>query len=296
MSQTPNSLLIPLDFNEQSMIALEQSYNMAKLLGYEIVLLYVLEESDLFSGFLSTEQNQDVIVRINQRLEETAAEVSRKSGVKVTPILSRGKVASTILKTARDYNARFILMGTNDSSERLRLDRNQIGANTSRVIRQAEIPVISVNGKHHHSGCRSILLPLDLTKETRQKVTYAIEMAKLFGANIKAVSVLWDKNDRDIIQQLELQMNQVRKFISEVNIPCTTEIIEINGSSADLGPTILDYARRQGDVDLIIIMTQQENRLTEFFIGSAAQQIIRQSEIPVMSIIPKDLGFSYYAF
>jgi nucleotide-binding universal stress UspA family protein len=296
MSSNPNSLLIPLDFNEQSMIALEQSYNMAKLLGYEIVLLYVLEDSDLFNGFLSSEQNQDVIMRINQKLEETAAEVSRKAGVKVSPILSRGKVASTILKTAEDYNARFILMGTNDSSERLRLDRNQIGANTSRVIRQAKIPVISVNGKHHFNGCRSILLPLDLTKETRQKVTYAIEMAKLFGATIKVVSVLWDKNDLEIIQQLKVQMNQVKNFISEVNIQCQTEIVEIDGGQTDLGPTILDYAKQEGDIDLIIIMTQQENRLTEFFIGSAAQQIIRQSEIPVMSIIPKDLGFSYYAF
>jgi nucleotide-binding universal stress UspA family protein len=296
MSSNPNSLLIPLDFNEQSMIALEQSYNMAKLLGYEIVLLYVLEEGDLFSGLLSSEQNQDVLMRINQKLEETAAEVSRKAGVKVTPILSRGKVSSTILKTAQDYNARFILMGTNDSSERLRLDRNQIGANTSRVIRQANIPVISINGKHHYNGCRSILLPLDLTKQTRQKVTYAIEMAKLFGATIKVVSVLWDKNDLDIIQQLRIQMNQVKNFISEVNIKCETEIVEIAGGQTDLGPTILDYANKQGDIDLIIIMTQQENRLTEFFIGSAAQQIIRQSEIPVMSIIPKDLGFSYYAF
>jgi len=81
-----------------------------------------------------------------------------------------------------------------------------------------------------------------------------------------------------------------------VNIKCETEIVEIAGGQTDLGPTILDYANKQGDIDLIIIMTQQENRLTEFFIGSAAQQIIRQSEIPVMSIIPKDLGFSYYAF
>ncbi|MDP3463075.1 MAG: universal stress protein [Bacteroidales bacterium] len=296
MTTKPNSLLIPVDFNEQSMIALEQSYNMAKLLGYEIVLLYVIEESDLLSGLFSGDQNQEMFMKINEKLEETAAEVSVKSGVNVTPLLSRGKVSATILKVAEDYNSRFILMGTNDSAERLRLDKNQIGANTSRVIRQSRIPVISINGKHHYNGCRSILLPLDLTKETRQKVTYAIEMAKLFSATIKVLSVLWDKNDKDIINQLQNQLLQVKNFIEEVNIHCQTEIVEIEEGSAGLGSTILDYARKQGDIDLVIIMTQQENRLVEFFIGSAAQQIIRQSEIPVMSIIPKDLGFSYYAF
>lgn len=296
MSAKPYSLLIPIDFNEQSMIALEQSYNMAKLLDYEIVLLYVLEDNDIFSGLLSRDQNQEMIVKINQKLEETAAEVSQKSGIRVMPLLSKGKVSATILKVAEDYNARFILMGTNDSSERLRLDKNLMGANTSRVIRQSKIPVISINGKHHYDGCRSILLPLDLTKETRQKVTYAIEMARLFNATIKVVSVLWDKGSPEVVQHLHSQLAQVKHFIEEVQIACDTKLIEVESGQQALAPTILEYAHSQGDIDLIIIMTQQENRLTEFFIGSAAQQIIRQSEIPVMSILPKELGFGSYAF
>jgi len=57
----------------------------------------------------------------------------------------------------------------------------------------------------------------------------------------------------------------------------------------DLAASILKYANSV-DSDLILIMTQQETKLVEFFVGSAAQTIIRLSNVPVMSIIPKELS------
>lgn len=290
------SLLVPIDFNEQSLIALEQSYNLAKLLQYNIILLYVLEDRDFVSSLFSKEDNERALLSINQKLEETAEMVSRKSGCAVEALVLKGKVHQSIIKTAEKYHARFILMGTSDQGDQPGQANQQIGSNTLKVIRQAQIPVITFNGKSHFNGCRSILLPLDLTKETRQKVTYAIEIAKLFGAKIKVMSVLWDKNSPEVRQHLQLQMAQVEQFISEVNISCYTELVEVEGGQNALVPAILDFAYEEADVDLIMIMTQQENRLVEFFVGSAAQDIIRQSHVPVMSIIPKDLGFSYYQF
>jgi nucleotide-binding universal stress UspA family protein len=296
MTTKPNSLLVAVDFNDQSMVAMRQSFNMARLLNNEIILLYVLEQADISNTLFSREQDVGILSTINGKLENTAAEISSTHGLKTTPLLRKGKVHSTILRTAADYNSRFIFMGTNDTAKAGLLEKNLLGSNTSKVIRQSKVPVISINGEHHYDGCRSILLPLDLTKETRQKVTHAIEMARLFDATIKVMSVLWDKNDKEASMQLERQMAQVKKFIADASIKIHAEILSVEGGQRELVPTIFDYADKQGDVDLIMIMTQQENRLVEFFIGSAAQQIIRQSKIPVMSIIPKELGFSYYQF
>ncbi|HOI32882.1 MAG: universal stress protein [Bacteroidales bacterium] len=295
MSEKANSLLIPVDFNEQSLIALEQSYNLARLFQTELVLLYVHEERDFINNLFSKEQKQQINEDINHRLEEIASEVSRKTGLRVSPVVKRGKVHTAILETAEQFNSRFILMGTNDAlteSEKFGL----IGSNTSKVIRQSKIPVITFNTKTHFDGCRSILLPLDLTKDTRQKVTHAIQMARLFGSTIKVISVLWDADSKAIQQQLKAQLFQAQNFIQEAGVKCQAKLLETGSSSQDLVPAILNYSKEQQDIDLIMIMTQQENRLVEFFIGSAAQQIIRESTIPVMSIIPKDLGFSYIQF
>jgi nucleotide-binding universal stress UspA family protein len=65
-------ILIPVDFGHQSMLAVEQSYNLARLLNAEITLLYVHEQSGIFPTFFSSEVNKDVLYRIEEKLLELA--------------------------------------------------------------------------------------------------------------------------------------------------------------------------------------------------------------------------------
>lgn len=109
-------------------------------------------------------------------------------------------------------------MGTNGSVG----FKKFIGSNALRVIREAPCPVITIKGKKHRTGCKNIILPLDLTKETKEKVSKAIEIANLFGSTINLVSVL-TTDDEFIVNKLKRQMNQVHEFIVEHNIPCTIE-------------------------------------------------------------------------
>ncbi len=52
------TLLVPVDFNEQSLVALQQSYNLARLLQYDILLLYVQEEKDFLNSLFSSDQKK----------------------------------------------------------------------------------------------------------------------------------------------------------------------------------------------------------------------------------------------
>ncbi len=49
MIQASNKILVPIDFSEQSLIALEQSYNLAREYHAEITLLNVIEEGGMLS-------------------------------------------------------------------------------------------------------------------------------------------------------------------------------------------------------------------------------------------------------
>ena len=51
----------------------------------------------------------------------------------------------------------------------------------------------------------------------------------------------------------------------------------------------MNYIQEHPELDMAIIMTQQEDEFTEFFLGSSAAAFIRQTQIPVMSIIPRQL-------
>lgn len=201
-------------------------------------------------------------------------------------MVAKGKIYSKIVEIADMIEAKFIIMG---KASTYNDDESTIGANASRVIRHAKCPVITISSEHNYNGCRSILVPIDLTLESRQKVSWAIEMAKLFGSTIKVVSVLWSVNHKGIVKELHAKIQQVVNFIEERNIRCTAEIIEAAKESDDV-PTMLVYAKQQGDIDLIMIMTQQETSIIPFFVSSQTTEFIRKADIPVMSIIPKDMG------
>jgi len=286
-----NKILIPIDFQKQSFLALEQSFNLARLIKAEIVLIYVFEQSGIFSGIFSNDQNDELLSKIDDRLAELAGRTAISSGLTISYRIEKGRIYTKITDVAKEIGASYIIMGTH-SSEIDEIQEKRFGANSSRVIRLAHCPVITINSKHLFNGCRNILLPLDLTKETRQKVTFGIEIAKIYGAGIKVVSALWSKDDPVIINKLYQQGEQVTDFISNAGIECTFEIIGSHGGERTLVPSILSYALLQGDIDLIIICTQQEVGIVEFFVGSHAQEFIRLSDIPVMSVIPKDLGFT----
>ena len=288
MSTTPNKILVPVDFGDQSQIALEQAARLAKMINGEITLIYVVENTGLLSRFKDPLQDEELKKEINTKLDEYITGIEKTDGVKTEKIIAVGSVYDKVAEVAEMLNAKFIVMGTNGGKGKIR--RRFIGSNALRIVRESRVPVITIKGKQHRDGCKNIVLPLDLTKETREKVAKAIEFAKMYGSDIRIASVLFT-TDEFIVNRLTRQLSQVKSFVEKAGVRCTAEIIKGIKGEESLGQIIIDYANKV-EGDLIMIMTQQEQDITELFIGSAAQEIINRSDVPVLSIIPspkKDL-------
>jgi nucleotide-binding universal stress UspA family protein len=285
-------ILVPVDLEPQSLIAMEQSYNLARLLPAGIVLLYVYDPPASIRSLFGASYDAEILKKLEEKLAELSAKVQAETGIEVTFIIETGRVYSKILETADKIQARFIIMGTHSQPELPGDAVGVLGANSSRVLRSAKCPVITINGRHHFDGCRNIMLPLDLTMESRQKVTWGIRIAKVYGAAIKVVSGIWSMNNPDVRKRLKILADQVQHVIETEGIRCTVDLIENVENEKALIPNLLNYAEKQGDIDLIMIMTQQEVGVIEFFVGSRAQEFVRLSPIPVMCIAPKELGFT----
>ncbi|MBI2968424.1 MAG: universal stress protein [Bacteroidetes bacterium] len=275
-------IVVPIDFSEQSVIALGQACGVAKVTGADIILVNVIEDLGMFEKYFSQKERQEIQKSIDDRLAKFAGDHSKEHGVTITFRVERGKIYDVINKIASDLNATMIIMGTSGTMGLMKF----IGSNTLRVIREAKVPVISIKGKHHRKGCDNIVLPVDLTKETRQKVTYAIELAKFYrGAKIWVCSIL-TTDDEFIVNKLTRQLSHVKSLITGAGVKCEAEMIKQHEkkSIADL---VLEFSKK-ADADLIMIMTQQETRFAEMFIGSSAQEMVNESEVPIMSIVPKE--------
>ena len=276
-------IIVPIDFSDQSLIALRQSYNLAKFNNAEIILMHVIDKGlfERLNQFSIGKENYENLLEegINEKLEEIAQEPKEK-GITVSTIVKNGKIYEEISNYAEDKNGCIIIMGTRGT---IGFKKKVIGTNAMRVIKMAPCPVITIHGTKHKDGCDKIVLPLDLTKESKQKVTGAIEMARSFDATIIVVTVS-DSGDEFIVNKLKRQLQQVTELIKKHDVSCKSEWIE----GEDIPQEILKYSK-QIDADLIMVMTQQETNWIDFFIGSSAQEIINNSEIPVLSIRPKKM-------
>lgn len=287
MSSEKRNIVVPIDFSEQSKIALSQTYNLAEMANADITLLHVIDEA-LFKSILHLFKNNgehEAMIREEamSKLEDFAREARSKSGLVFNCRVEKGKIYETVTEVAEELDAMFIVMGTAGEPS---IKKKFIGSNAVRVIGDAHCPVITIKGQQHRSGCEVILLPLDLSKETKEKVVKCIEIAKFFQSIVKVITIV-TTSDEFLINKMERQMDQVLNFIKDHEVECTGEFIK----GDDISEGVLTHAQ-EINADLIIIMTQQELEWTEYFIGTESQQIINHSEIPVCSIRPikrKDL-------
>lgn len=278
MNTANKIILVPVDFSEQSLKALQHAAAVAQVLKGELYVVHILDEpgviSSLFSDVNTDELTEKVWTKLNSLISESNIYVP------VHPLVAKGSIYEEVVRISELVGASFIIMGTNGADG---IVKRFIGSNALRVVRESRVPVISLKGKSVQGTYKSILLPLDLTKETREKVNKAIELARQFDATIHVVSILLTK-DEEVVNKLKQQLHQVEHFLTKAGVKHSADFVHAEGKSS-LSAEVLNYVHRV-NADLLMIMTQQETDFSDRFVGSAAQEIINTSEIPVCSIIP----------
>ena len=276
-----SKILVPIGFSEQSIIALGQAFNLAKIKNSDVVLLSVIEEQSMIQSLFLDDNSDELKKKVKEKLE-LIAEYSLKYGIDVDTMVAKGRVYQEVNKVADMISADLIVMGTNGVNSKSKF----IGSNAEKVVRLSKCPVITIKGKSHRDGCENMILPLDLEKQTKEKVTYALEFARYWDATIRIVSVVLRDNN-EVRAKLIKNIKQVEQFILDAGVKCTSEIVE-GEKKRTLGDFVFDYEKKF-DADLIMIMTKKEELTLSNNISVTARYIINNSDIPVMSIRPKEV-------
>ena len=277
-----SKILVPIGFSEQSIIALGQAFNLAKIKNSDVVLLSVIEGQSMIESLFLDDKSDELKAKVKSKLEDIASVYSSKYGVDVDTMVAKGRVYEEVNKVADMISADLIVMGTNGVNSKSKF----IGSNAEKVVRLSKCPVITIKGKSHRDGCENIILPLDLEKQTKEKVTYALEYARYWDATIRIVSVVLRDNN-EVRAKLIKNIKQVEQFILDAGVKCTSEIVE-GEKKRNLGDFVFDYEKKF-DADMIMIMTKKEELTLSNNISVTARYIINNSDIPVMSIRPKEV-------
>ncbi len=254
-------ILIPIDFTEQSLLAIKQSYNLAKYTHSRLVLLHCYDKRGL------------------ERFEEMkklAKEAETESGLPTDFMTVKGSFYEETDKVAKEIGATLIMAGIESHIEFKDIFKPSLFS----MVRKAPCPVITVRGKENRDGCENILLPLDLSPESREKVDVAIQFAKYYNASVRILA-LFSPNDEGYENQLLAYAHQVKQFIKSKGIPCSNKSM----STEDVAQAVVEYANKI-EADLVIVMNKPDLSVKEYFGGTETQKIIDISNVPIMIINP----------
>jgi hypothetical protein len=156
------------------------------------------------------------------------------------------------------------------------------GSRALKIVTDSSVPFIIVQEKGiREHGYANIVVPLDLHKETKQKLALVADMAKYFNSQVHLISP--DESDEHFRKQLDRNINFGTQFLEERGIKCTAKVAEGSGNFVK---QVIKHATII-DADLICIMNLYENSLMGMLGGSYEQQMItNEPQIPVLVVNP----------
>ena len=268
-SKKSNKILVPTDFTKVADCAMNHAMKLAERNGAEVYLLHVVGGQD------DAEE-----ARRKLDLELTRAK-QWNAKVPVFKLVRVGSIYDDIGDAAAEIEAGLIIMGTHG----MRGMQFITGSRALRVITNSTLPFVVVQERNIKSdGYRDIVVPLDLHKETRQKLTLVADMAKTFGSKVHLITPKED--DEFLHHQLVNHIKFAGQYLSERGIGHVATIAD--SGSSDFVQSVIRYAV-QHDADLIAIMNLAQGNIFGVLGVPYEQEVIaNEAMIPVMCMNPRE--------
>ena len=272
-------IIVAIDFSKCSLHALEYAIQLANKLDSNILLVWVDNTRSDESVYASPQDTSRK--EINENFEEIIEKYSPSLDKgEITYKIRKGKVHIELANQAKYSDAMLVVSGTHGVTG---FEEFWIGSNAYRIVTYSPCPVITVRANYEFSNkVDKIILPIDSTLETRQKIPFTVKWAKIFNSEVHVLS-LYSTTIKAVKNRVDNYSKQVVKFLEEENVNYKLAAIDAENIT---NATIKYTDEVNGDI--IAIMTEQETTTSNLFLGAYAQQMVNHSPIPVLSIHAKE--------
>jgi nucleotide-binding universal stress UspA family protein len=266
------TIIVPLDFSDESLTGLNLALMMADKTGANVQMVHIVGKNSGVNNELPENENQIAKTKFEDILQKFKAKSKLNFSLGYT--IKEGKIFKEIADLADKYDDVLTVLSTHGTSG---FEELFIGGNAYKITSHSRNPVITVRRSRLSQNIDRIVLPLDITFQTREKVPYTVELAKIFNSEIHILTIRLS-NLKSIEKKLDQYADQVASYLDDHNVKF--KIKHLSGSN--LADLTLDYAQSV-NADLISIMTEQEKSASNLLLGNYAHQFINKSIIPVLS-------------
>ncbi len=270
-------IIVAVDFSNTSLHAVEYAICLANKMKSDIHLVWV--DKIITQESVYPDTSNEIRNEAKKRFDELTSQYKTKllHGLSIDYKLKKGRIHREVDSLARSTSAELIVTGAHGISG---FEEFWIGSNAYKIVTFTSTPVITIRHDFEIRNCIDrIIVPIDGSNETIQKLVYSVKLAKLFDAEIYLLTT--HNNHLKSIQRIADKYTQKAVAWLKKN---DVRFVEDSLISNDLTKAVLNYAV-DVQADLITIMTEQETPLN-IHIGAQAQQLINQSPIPMLCITP----------
>ena len=299
-------ILVPLDFSQASVEALDYAVWLAKQFHTAIHLVHVYPPDEASSvpgaGHLLFESAEAI-----ERLNEELTGIHRKHVPTFCPDnchIRRGRPYEEIVRLAREIDADLIALSTRGHSG---LKHLLLGSTAERVVRNAPCPVLVVRKRKQKAkpnrqafAIRTILVPTDFSQCSLVGTEYAAFLARKFGAILRLFHAIYPYTNYVFVDRAGIRLSGLAEAVEEtarqemdalkqMNFMrgLTVQIATLPGLAVDE----ICAAAGEPDIDLVVTSTHGRTGLKHALIGSVAEHVVRYAHRPVL-VVPSHHGDS----
>ncbi|MEN7551340.1 universal stress protein [Rapidithrix thailandica] len=277
-------ILVPTDFSEESMNALDVAAGIAKKTNAEISLLHVIDvpvvgHSDYVDIFGQGETSDDpelykpYMHKLIEVTRDKLEGVKKKyQGVNITEHVEFDRLQRHIAEFVIKDETDLIVMGSKGVSG---IEEILVGSNTERVIRLAKAPVLTVKQKIKPFELKNIVFASLFEKVHTKTIELIRYIQTTFGATLHFVKVITPNNFETTsdTHQLIQKFAQTHKFdnytVNSYNFYSEEE--GIRSFSNDL------------NADLIMMTTHGRTGIGHLLLGSIAEEVANHATRPIIT-------------
>jgi nucleotide-binding universal stress UspA family protein len=281
LTSEENLILVPYDFTAPSDCALQHAIGIAKAASDRIMILHVLNSES--KSMMKKEKLS--IKDLNDKLQILANDITAKSGVTATYEMEEGSIFTTIPEYVESSKARLLVLGTSGKVGMQHIT----GAHVLKIAESSTAPDIIVQTRPMRPhGYKTIVMPVDSTKESKQKTAQTAALAQIFGGEVHLFVAT--ESDEFLANSVAANVAYAEKMFKNHNIKY--KISKENPKGKSYVKQILAYAESV-DADLLVIMTGEDRGLLDIITGGSDEENIvnNKAQIPVLCIDPMNAQY-----
>jgi len=283
------NVLVPVDFSPPSRLAVNHAISFARKFRAKLTLMHVVESASALAHPFNAESATIEKEHRDQALRMLSALLAPEDqdDLDLQIVIKSGDIKKEISAVIREQHADIVVMGTHG---RGLFGRWVIGSIAEALLRKISIPVLTVCRATRPLTFKRILFATDLSESAKQGFDFALELASTMRSDLVILHAMdqtaLSYGGAEVVPYVsERNIEEVKATLAELVAEGTRAKVKIETIVTEgIAAEEILRAADQSTADLILITVQKKGLIERALLGTTAERIIREADVPVLSL------------